>query len=71
MTPNYEDPRFVYSPVIHHMIDRLNLVMNLLFDGSPHKLEDILMMGRYEKAFEKLGVSVERQIIMRNMRYVD
>lgn len=71
MTPNYEDPRFVYSPVIHHMIDRLNLVMNLLIDGSPHKLEDILMMGRYEKAFEKLGVSVERQIIMRNMRYVD
>jgi hypothetical protein len=47
MTPNYEDPRFVYSPVIHHMIDRLNLVMNLLIDGSPHKLEDILMMGRY------------------------
>lgn len=69
MTPNYEDPKFLYGPVVHHMIDRLNMVMNLLIDGSPHKLEDILMMSRYEKALEKLGVSIERQIILRNMRY--
>jgi hypothetical protein len=58
MTPDYEDPKFIYNPVIHHMIDKLNLVMHLLIDESPHKVEDILLMSRYEKVLEQFGVSV-------------
>jgi hypothetical protein len=57
-TPNYEDPRYIYGPVIHHMIDKLSTMMNLMIEDSPLKLDDILLLSRYEKAFQQFGVSV-------------
>lgn len=48
------------------MIDKLSTMMNLMIDGSHVKLDDILLMSRYEKAFQQYGVSVERQMIIMN-----
>lgn len=71
LTDNYEDPRYIYTPVIHYFIDKLIAIMHFVIGDSPHSVKDTLLLNRYEKSLEQFGISIERQMLLANMNYAE